>query len=141
VDRASSYIHVEHQFGFPAVETIRSKKSYEIMCLDNGVFVQDYLTDSGAFKANKFVKHIHETNQLFRVCGTNAHNNNGVAERDIQTINNMSRSMILHASVHWKDGIDAKLWLQAVTYADHVNNNTPKNGVCSADVFTGSTDP
>jgi hypothetical protein len=47
------------------------------MCLDNGVFVQDYLTDSGAFKANKFVKHIHETHQLLRFYGTkNAHNQN-----------------------------------------------------------------
>jgi hypothetical protein len=50
VDRASLYIHVEHQFGFSAVETIRAKQSY----------VQDYITDSGAFKANKFVKHIHD---------------------------------------------------------------------------------
>jgi hypothetical protein len=61
VDHASSYIHVEHQFGFSVVETIRAKQSYERMCLDNGVFVQDYLTDSGAFKANHFVKRIHET--------------------------------------------------------------------------------
>jgi hypothetical protein len=48
VDHAYSYIHVEHQFGLSAVETI-------LMSLDNGVFVQDYLTDSGAFKANNFV--------------------------------------------------------------------------------------
>jgi hypothetical protein len=71
----------------------------------------------------------------------NAHHQNGVAERSIHTINNMARSMILHASVHWKDGIDATLWPQAVTYADHVYNNTPKNGVFPAYVFTGSTVP
>jgi hypothetical protein len=47
--------------------------------------------------------------------------------------------MILHASVHRKDGIDAILWPQAVTCADHVYNNTPNNGVCPADVFTAST--
>jgi hypothetical protein len=69
VDHASSYIHVEHQFGFSAVETIRAKQSYERMYLSNGVFVQDYLTDSGAFKANKFVKHIHETHHLLGFCG------------------------------------------------------------------------
>jgi hypothetical protein len=59
VDHGSSYVHVEHQFGCYAVKTIRAKQSYERMCLDNGILVQDYLTDSGAFKANKFVKHIH----------------------------------------------------------------------------------
>jgi hypothetical protein len=69
--------------------------------------VQDYLTDSVAFKANSFVKHIHETHQLMSFCGTNAHHQNGVSERAIQTISNMARSMILHASMNWKDGIDA----------------------------------
>jgi hypothetical protein len=87
---------VEHQFGFSAVETIRAKQSYERMCLDNGILVQD----SGAFKAKSFVKHIHEILQLMRFCGTNAHHQNGVAERAIQTISNMSRSMILHTSMH-----------------------------------------
>jgi hypothetical protein len=53
-----------HHFGLSAVETIRDNQSYERMCLDNGVFVQDYITDSGAFKANNFVKHIHDTHKI-----------------------------------------------------------------------------
>jgi hypothetical protein len=104
--------------------------------MDNGIFVQDYLTDSGTFKANDFVKHINETHQLIRFCGTNAHHQNGVAERAIQRISNMTRSMILHASIDWKDGIDASSWPQAVTYAAHIYNNTPKYGVCPAEIFT-----
>jgi hypothetical protein len=107
VDHASSYVHVEHRFGFSAVETIRAKQAYEGKCMDNGIFVQDYLTDSGTFKANAFVKHINETHQLIRFCGTNVHHQNGVAERAIQSISNMVWSMILHASIHWNDGIDA----------------------------------
>jgi hypothetical protein len=77
------------------------------MCMYNGIFVQDYLTDSGAFKANSFVTHINDTHQLLKLCGTNAHHQNGVAERAIQSISNMARALILHASIHWKDGIDA----------------------------------
>jgi hypothetical protein len=61
------------------------------MCLDNGILVQDYMIKSGALKANKFVKYIHETHKLMRFCGTNAHHQNGVAERAIQTISNMAR--------------------------------------------------
>jgi hypothetical protein len=141
VDRASSYVHVEHQFGFSAVETIRAKQAYERKCMDNVMSVQDYLTDSGVLKANAFVKHINETHQLIRFCGTNAHHQNGVAERAIQSISNMARSMILHSSIHWKDEIDALLWPQAVTYAGHIYNNTTKNGVCPADIFTGSAVP
>jgi hypothetical protein len=76
-----------------------------------------------------------------RLCGTNAHHQNGVAEISIQTISNMARSMILHSSMHWKDGIDASLWPQVVTYATHVYNTTPKDGVCPADIFFGSSVP
>jgi hypothetical protein len=47
--------------------------------MENGVVVQDYLTDSGTFKAHKFVVHIHETQKMMHFCGTNAHHQNGVA--------------------------------------------------------------
>jgi hypothetical protein len=130
-------IHCEHQVGFSAVETIRAKQSYERLCMDNGVVVQDYLTDSGAFKANNFFSHIHETQQLLRYCGTNAHHQNGVAERAIQFISNMARAMILHSSIHWKDGIDTSIWPMAVTYTTHIYNNTPNNGVSPNGHFHG----
>jgi hypothetical protein len=78
-------------------------------------------------QAKSYVKHIHQTHKLMRLSGTNTHHQNGVAERAIQTISNMDRSMILHASMHWKDEIDASLWPQTVTYATHVYNATPKD--------------
>jgi hypothetical protein len=46
------------------------------------------------------VAHINETQQMMHFFGTNAHHQNGVAERAIQTISNMARAMILHASMH-----------------------------------------
>ena len=61
VDRTSSYIHVEHQFGFSSSETIRSKQAYEIHCLDHGITVDSYLADNGVFKASAFVKYIRES--------------------------------------------------------------------------------
>jgi hypothetical protein len=87
------------------------------------------------------VKHIHETHQLMRFSGTNAHHQNGVSKRAIRTIINMARSMILNASMHWKDGIYASLWPQAATHATHVYNTTPKDGICPADIFFGSSVP
>jgi hypothetical protein len=139
VDHAASYVHVEHQVGFSAVEKICDKQGFEELCMDNGVVVQDYLTDSGAFKVNNCVAHINETHQKLRFCGTNEHHQNGVAERAIQTISNMARAMILHASLHWKDRCDSSLWPMAATYATRIYNNIPRNGVCPADIFTGST--
>jgi hypothetical protein len=142
VDRASSYVHIEHQLGFSAVETIRAKQAYEKFCLYHGVLIQDYLTDSGAFKANTFVQHIRESHQLLSLCGTNAHPQNGVAERAIQTTSNMARAMILHACLDWKNGIDSSLWPMSAKYATHIYNQMPKiNGVCPADFFSGSIVP
>jgi hypothetical protein len=135
-------VNFQNQLGFSAVETIRAKQSFEQFDLGNGVIFQNYLTDSGAFKANKFVKVINDTQQRLRFCGTNAHHQNGVEEWSIQTVSNLARAMILHASMHWKDGVDASLWPMAVQYATHLYNNTPgDNGVCPADMFTGGTVP
>ena len=142
VDHCSGYMHVEHQLGFSAVESVRAKQAYEQMALHHGVIIESYLTDSGAFKANAFVKQIREHEQRIRYCGANAHHKNGVAERAVQSVSNMARALILHASAHWKDGIDSTLWPMAVTYETHLYNHLPNaQGLCPADVFTGSTVP
>ena len=101
-----------------------------------------YLTDSGAFKANKFVQHIRGHNQKIQYCGTNAHHQNGVAERAIRTISNMARAMLLHASAHWKQGIDSTMWPMAVKYTCYVSNNLPRNNnVSPSDLFFGARIP
>jgi hypothetical protein len=64
IDNASGLIHCDHQLGFSAVETIRAEQSSERRCTDDGIIVQDYLTDTGAFKTNKFMPRVHETHQL-----------------------------------------------------------------------------
>lgn len=107
VDHSSGYVHVEHQVGFTAVEMIQAKQTFEK--LNHGDIVENYLTDNGAFKANKFVAHIRDHAQKIQYCGTNAHHQNGVAERSIWTISNMARAMILHALSHWKGGINSSL--------------------------------
>ena len=142
VDHGSGFLHVEHQLGFSAVETIRAKQSYEKMALDAGVVVQSYLTDSGAFKANAFVDHIRNSGQRIQYCGTNAHHQNGVAERSIRTVSNMTRALILHAAAHWPQGIDSSQWPMAVSHAVHIFNHTPDSkGICPADVYTGTLVP
>jgi hypothetical protein len=142
VDHCSGFLHCEHQLGFSAVKTVRAKQAYEQLALHHGVVVKSYLTDSGAFKANAFVQHIREHSQRLRFCVANAHHKNGIAERAVQSVSNISRALILHASAHWKDGIDLSLWPMAVTYATHLYNHLPTaTGLCPADVFTGRTVP
>ena len=116
VDHGSGNLHVEHQLGFSAIETIRAKQNYEKMSLDSGVTVQSYLADSGAFKANAFFSHIRNSGQRIQYCGTDAYHQNG----SIRTVSNMARALILHAATHWPNGIDSCLWPIAVTHAVHI---------------------
>jgi hypothetical protein len=142
VDHCTGYLYVEPQLGFSAVETIRAKQAFELLSLTHGVVISSYLTDSGAFKATGFVQHIREHSQKIHFCGRNAHHKNGIAERAVLSVSNMARAMILHATTHWKDGINATLWPMAVQYAAFQYNNLPNaQGLCPADLFTGSTVP
>ena len=138
----SGYIHVEPQLGFSTSESIRAVITFEKLCLDNGTLIQKFLADNGAFKAKDFVNHIRNNNQRIQYCGVNAHHQNGIAERNIRTVSDMSRAMMLHASLKWKNGIDSSLWPMAVNYATYVFNHLPShNGLAPVDLFTGSQLP
>jgi hypothetical protein len=59
-----------------------------------------------------------------------------------KSVSNIARAMLLHASAHWKNGIDSSLWPMAVSYATFQYNHVPNaQGLCPADLFTGSTVP
>jgi len=75
------------------------------------------LADNGVFKSNTLVQHINEHQQQFRFCGTNAHHQNGVAEKSYLICLNHSKSHASYALVHWKDGAAADLWPMAINYA------------------------
>ena len=142
VDHMSGYIHVGHQLGFSGSETIRVVQEYEKLAFDHGVVVDQYKADNGVFKARKFVAHVRERNQRISYCGVNAHHQNAIAERSIRTVSEMARSMMLHSSLRWKQGVDSSLWPMAVDYAVHIYNHLPgSNGQCPADLFTGALIP
>jgi hypothetical protein len=142
VDHMSGYVHVEHQLGFSSSETIRAKQSFEQLALGHGVLIENYLADNGIFNKTSFVEHIRAHNQQIHYCGVNAHHKNAIAERAIRTISELARSLILRASIHWRDGIDGALWPMAIDYATYIYITLPNNhGLCPADLFTGTTIP
>ena len=70
------------------------------MCLDHVIMVDTYISDNGVFKANIFVQKICEHNQRICYCGINAHHENGVAERSIRMISEMTCAMIVNSCVN-----------------------------------------
>lgn len=106
--------------------------------------IYTYLADNGIFKANIFINRIRVHAQRLQFCGVNAHHQNGVAELAIITTFDMSRTMILHASVHWKDGIVSSISIRCMstTYDVYIYNYFPdSHGIAPANLFSRTKFP
>jgi transposase InsO family protein len=118
VDHASSYVHVEFQAHLTTHETLQAKASYKLMSRDLGIIVQSFLIDNGsAFTSKEFASQLAMFEQVIRFARTGAHHHNAIAERNIQTVMAIARTMVLHSAVHWPEVADACLWPMAVQHA------------------------
>ena len=141
IDQASNFVHVEFQKHLNSHETLKAKQSFELMAMDHGVVPQSYLSDNaGCFTSKEFTERLGTLKQVIKYAGVGAHHHNGHAERAIQTIMSIARTMMLHAAVHWPEMADATLWPMAVTHAVFLHNHVPDlvSGLCPSDVFTKS---
>ena len=139
VDHASGFIHVEFQTHLNTHETINAKDNFKLMCHDNGVVLVQYQLDNGsAFTSSGFTAKLKEFAQIIRFAGTGAHHHNGTAQRAIQTVMSMARTMMLHSAIHWPEMADQALWPMAVAHAVYIYNHVPltESGVSPADLFT-----
>ena len=138
-DHASKLIHIEHQTHLNTHQTLEAKKSFEAMAADRGVIPQSYMSDNvSAFTSAGFADHLRTFAQVIRFAGVGAHHHNGNAERAIQTIMSIARTMMLHAAIHWPDIADTSLWTMAVDYAIYLYNHLPdpETGLSPIDIFS-----
>ena len=91
-----------------------------------GVEPQTFHTDNGIFKSRQFEDEINSNDQTMHQSGVGTHHQNGRAERGIQTVQNMARSMLLHAALHWTEIYDPELWPFAMTHAAFIYNHIPQ---------------
>ena len=59
-----------------------------------------------AFTSAGFTSHLSQFEQAMKFAGVVAHHHNGNAERAIQTIMYIVRTMMLHSAIHWPDVAD-----------------------------------
>ena len=65
-----------------------------------------------------------------------------MAERSIRTVSEMSRAMMLHASLRWKYGIEGAIWPMSVDYSTYIYNHLSNDkGISPVDFLTDSTVP
>eukprot|EP00804_Cyclotella_cryptica_P029108 CCRYP_005282-RA/>CCRYP_005282-RA protein AED:0.23 eAED:0.21 QI:0/0/0/0.75/0/0/4/0/1154 len=129
VDHCSTFLFINHQLTTSASDTIRGKLLLEREAADVGVAIKGYHTDNGVFSSAAFRSHCDDLGQSLRFSGVGAHHQNGVAERAIQTVTNMARANMPHATLHWPDRSFIDLWPLAMNYAVWVFNKLPRTGV------------
>ena len=117
------YIYLQSSSG--AEETMAAKLAYERECQKSGVRVKAYRADNGVFRSKKWMDHCRENRQHIDFTGVDAHHQNGRAEARIRRLQELSRTMLLHAAHRWPQEISASLWPYAMRMANDSINATP----------------
>jgi hypothetical protein len=124
-DLATGYIHVEPQISFTAHETLQATERFEAVMKENGVIIHKYMFDNGsAFTSAEYRVKLVDQQQKSQQAAVGAHSQN-VAERAVQTISSMARTMMIHAAIHWPSIADTCLWPMAVKQAEYIHNRFP----------------
>ena len=97
VDQASRFSYVYLQKTQSAEETVEGKIAFEKFALSHGITIKNYHGDNGIFKANKWVEHCSLNTQGLTYAGVLEHHQNGIAERRIGLLQELTRANLLHA--------------------------------------------
>ena len=143
VDQYSGFSFVWIQRSTSVKDTLAVKRAFERYATANGITIRHYHADNGVFKAHDWVANCHAQRQSMSYAAVGAHYQNGVAERRIRVLQDMTRTQLLHAQERWPQAISAYLWPYALCIANDEWNNAP-NPRDSARLtplqrFTGST--
>ena len=97
VDQASKLGFVWIQKKMAAKDMVNGKKSFEKYARDRGVQIQHYHADNGIFKIKAWVLDCQLSRQRITYAGVGAHHQNGVAERRIRVLQDLTRTQLILA--------------------------------------------
>ena len=127
VDHYSSLGFVYLQKTSNMKETLQAKEAFELYSAIRGVSISHYHADNGRFAEAGWMNHVKEKGQTITFCGTNAHHQNGVAEKRIRDLQEAARTALIHAKQRWPNAIESNLWPYALRCANHAHNYTISN--------------
>ena len=74
------------------------KQTFEIMVQQNGVKIKAHHTDNGIFRSHAWVNSCKKQSQELTCEGVNANNKNGIEERCIGHLQDITRTQLIHAT-------------------------------------------
>ena len=125
VDQYSGYSYVWIQRTTSVEDTLKGKHAFERFANHNGISIRHYHADNGIFRAKDWVQDCHTQQQTLSYAAVGAHHQNGVAERRIRVLQDMTRTQLLHAQSKWPSAINAFLWPYALRIANDEWNFAP----------------
>ncbi|MHA7927723.1 MAG: hypothetical protein ACX936_21195, partial [Marinobacter sp.] len=126
-DHASGVLFLVNQVSLRAGETCQAKLRFEQWARSHNVpRIAGYRADNVPFSQGAFIDNVRLQGQSMEYSGANAHHQNAVAERSIQTVTNWARTMLLHCAIHWPDQADLTLWPFAMEHAVYIWNHLPR---------------
>jgi hypothetical protein len=114
-----SYKHLQNSTN--AEVNMEAKVEFERYAAKTNIKVRHYHADNGRWGKILFKNEVQK--QTF--CGVNDHFQNGVAERQIRTLQDQARAVLAHAQARWPSAINAHLWPYAISMATEIQNLTP----------------
>ena len=140
VDHFSRLSFVHPQTSLSSEDTLQAKRAFERYCGSHNVKIQHYHADNGRFVDKLFIEDIRSQNQQITYCGVNAHFQNGVAEKRIRDLQDLTRTAMLHASARWPRAFSPHLWPYALRCVNEVLILVPKrmDGKSAWQIFTGT---
>ena len=118
-----SYVHLlKTQSG---EEVLKAKEAFEAYSSSFGIDIRHYHADNGIFNGKAWRQSCSESHQGLSFAGVNAHHQNGRAERRVRSLQDMARTMLIHANHRWPQAITANLWPYAIRAANDCLNATP----------------
>ena len=126
IDHFSRLSFVHLQMSLSSEDTLQAKRAFERYCESSGVKVLHYHADNGRFVDNLFIEDTKRHNQQVTYCGVNAHFQNGVAEKQIRDLQDLTRTAMLHASACWPRAFSPHLWPYALRCINKILLSVPK---------------
>ncbi len=143
VDQYSSFSYVWVQRTTSVDDTLKGKHAFERYAAQHGITIKRYHADNGIFRARAWVDDCQKQRQSLSYAAVGAHHQNGVAERRIRVLQEMTRTQLIHAQERWPDAIAAFLWPYALRISNDEWNNAPsprdRNHLSPLQRFTNTT--
>jgi Reverse transcriptase (RNA-dependent DNA polymerase)/GAG-pre-integrase domain len=124
VDGFSSLAYIHLQQTTNASETLEAKHQFENYARSFGVNITHYHADNGRFIETVWRDDVRLKGQSISYSGVGAHHQNGIVEKRIRDLQDLSRTSILFAATRWPNAISTNLWPYALLKSNVVLNNT-----------------